>query len=428
MRILFCHPEFWLGGGEAVVFDMILTLRESGHIVYLATGHCDQFWVEKLQRNVDEMICSAVSTAGDYFHGMLYVAMKAWFKWGRIFDLIMLDASPGAAPLLKLLFQRKIFYYCHFPYQFMLPKSGIGAFLMFVEMRIIEAWCLSYCDIVSTNSRYTTRVVHRHLAGMTNRNCKLLYPAVPNVTVKECPTDAWSSLSLPKVYFLSLNRYWPDKRIDIALSAFASFQYALPARGVIDTISNLSPSKEKKATLKAPFFTYCHLERLRKLVDKNLWNSVSLVVAGSVEKRMPISVQVVEQLHRMAEDLDISNKVVFLQNITGQEKVQLLNHCLALLYTSPMEHFGITPIEAGHFGKPVVAVDSCGCKETINNGSTGLLVEFSPQGFADAMAKLLLASKEELEKYAANCKQWIESTFSLNVFKKTFFNHLELID
>ncbi|KHJ49192.1 glycosyltransferase, group 1 family protein [Trichuris suis] len=406
MRILFCHPEFWLGGGEAVVFDMILALRERGHIVHLATGHCDPFWVEKLERNVDEMICSAVTMAGDYFHGMQYVALKAWFKWGRIFDLIMLDACPGAAPLLKLLFRRRIYYYCHFPYQFMLPTSRVDAFLMSIEMRIIEAWCLSFCDFVSTNSRYTStisafansynrfiftaaQVAHRHLAGMTNRNCKLLYPAVPNVTVDGRLMDAKSSLSLPKVYFLSLNRYWPDKRVDIALSAFG---------------------------------------HLRKLVNESVWNSISLVVAGSVEKRLSTSLQVVEQLQRMAEELDISSKVVFLQNITAQEKTHLLSHCLALLYTSPMEHFGITPIEASHFGKPVIAVDSCGCKETINNGSTGLLVEFSPQGFANAMAKLLLASKDELEEYAANCEQWIQSTFSLNVFKNTFFNHLELID
>uniref|UniRef100_A0A5S6QHJ2 Alpha-1,3/1,6-mannosyltransferase ALG2 n=1 Tax=Trichuris muris TaxID=70415 RepID=A0A5S6QHJ2_TRIMR len=389
MRILFCHPEFWLGGAEAVVFDIILALKEKGHSVYLATGHCDQFWLEKLQCNVDDMLCSVVSMAGDWFHGMQFVVWKAWLKWGRIFDLVVLDACPGAAPLLKLLFRRRIYYYCHFPYRMMIPRNRIDGLLLFIEMWIIEPWCLSFCDAVSTNSLYTTRIVHRYLPGMTNRNCKLLYPAVPSVTVNGRPTDVSASSSFKKVYFLSLNRYWPDKRIDVALSAFGN---------------------------------------LRNLVDTSLWNSVSLVVAGSVERRLVASLKCKDQLHRMARDLGIEGKVIFLENITTEEKAHLLAHCRALVYTPPMEHFGIIPIEAAHFGKPVIAVNSCGCKETVNSGSTGLLVELSPQGFAIAMASLLIASKDELEKYSASCRQWIDSTFSLTVFKKSLFYQLELMN
>ena len=58
---------------------------------------------------------------------------------------------------------------------------------------------------------------------------------------------------------------------------------------------------------------------------------------------------------------------------------------LAVLFTSLNEDWGMVPLEAMGFGKPVIAVNRGGPRESILHGETGLLVEPDPQAFAEAM-------------------------------------------
>ena len=54
---------------------------------------------------------------------------------------------------------------------------------------------------------------------------------------------------------------------------------------------------------------------------------------------------------------------------------------LCLLYTPMEEHFGIVPLEAMSVGTPVIAVDSGGPKETVENKETGFLCSSSSKVF-----------------------------------------------
>jgi alpha-1,3/alpha-1,6-mannosyltransferase len=54
---------------------------------------------------------------------------------------------------------------------------------------------------------------------------------------------------------------------------------------------------------------------------------------------------------------------------------------LCLLYTPTEEHFGIVPLEAMSAGTPVIAVDSGGPKETVDNEVTGFLCTSSSEVF-----------------------------------------------
>ncbi len=66
----------------------------------------------------------------------------------------------------------------------------------------------------------------------------------------------------------------------------------------------------------------------------------------------------------------------------------LYARCTAFLFTPFNEDLGITPIEAMAAGKPVIAVNRGGPRETILDGRTGLLVPDTPEAFAASMLRL----------------------------------------
>ena len=57
----------------------------------------------------------------------------------------------------------------------------------------------------------------------------------------------------------------------------------------------------------------------------------------------------------------------------------LLRKSICLVYTPVNEHFGITPLEAMFFSRPVIACNNGGPCETIEHGITGLLVDGTAQ-------------------------------------------------
>ncbi|KRZ33317.1 Zinc metalloproteinase nas-38 [Trichinella pseudospiralis] len=171
MRVLICHPEFWFGGAESVVFDAIQAFNSRNYSVYLVTGHCDSYWLDKLKNSV------------------------------------------------------------------------------------------------------TAHYVNRCFPWISNRICSVHYPAIPIVTT-QCSNAAKYEYceTLPTNYFLSLNRYWPEKRVDIAIEAFT----------------------------------------------------------GSVEERIDASVNCRNELIKLAKLKNIEDKVIFLQNVSSEEKVQLLSRCIGV--------------------------------------------------------------------------------------------------
>ncbi len=80
----------------------------------------------------------------------------------------------------------------------------------------------------------------------------------------------------------------------------------------------------------------------------------------------------------------------FLPSFTDAQRTSLLAACVAVVYTPQNEHFGIVPLEAMAAGRPVLAVNSGGPRESVVDGQTGFLREPQPQAFADAMGRLLV--------------------------------------
>jgi glycosyltransferase involved in cell wall biosynthesis len=113
-----------------------------------------------------------------------------------------------------------------------------------------------------------------------------------------------------------------------------------------------------------------------------------LVVAGMVdEKSRPY-------LARLQEASESRDDVEFIQNPTDVELFDLYDRCHTVLFTPPNEDWGIVPLEAMAFAKPVIAVARGGPAESVVDGVTGFLCRDTPDAFAAAMT--VLQSNEAL--------------------------------
>ena len=70
---------------------------------------------------------------------------------------------------------------------------------------------------------------------------------------------------------------------------------------------------------------------------------------------------------REAKRLSHRKSITFLPSISSSRKDRYSWNLYALLYTPMEEHFGIVPLEAMSASTPVIAVDSGGPKETVEN-------------------------------------------------------------
>lgn len=69
-----------------------------------------------------------------------------------------------------------------------------------------------------------------------------------------------------------------------------------------------------------------------------------------------------------------------LRSISSELKCSLIAACSALIYTPSFEHFGIVPIEAMYLGRPVIAINAGGPRETVVDQKTGFLCSIPNNG------------------------------------------------
>lgn len=81
----------------------------------------------------------------------------------------------------------------------------------------------------------------------------------------------------------------------------------------------------------------------------------------------------------------------FLGWVDDARMADLIGRAIAVLYVPRDEDFGISAVEAMAAGKPVIAVDEGGLRESVLDGRTGLLLEADPEPGAIAAAVTQLA-------------------------------------
>ena len=134
------------------------------------------------------------------------------------------------------------------------------------------------------------------------------------------------------------------------------------------------------------------------------------------------------RLEAMAGQFGLDHRVEFRGRIGTEELIEAYRRCAVFAMPSRVdthprkvwtgEGFGIVYLEAAACGRPVIAGTEGGAPEAIIPGKTGFLVDpRSPEAIADSLA-MLLADPAEADKMGRAGRLWVETNFSIEVFRE----------
>jgi len=246
-----------------------------------------------------------------------------------------------------------------------------------MPMDLLEEITTGMADVIVVNSNFTRGVFERTFTRVRTKPA-IVYPCADvakfDEMIQSLKTTKEPLLKLPndRSFFLSINRFDPNKKITLAIEA-------------LSLLLNSMPNKN---------FDY------------------QLIVAGGYDPSVSHNVNYLKELQALADRLKLSHEllskedrikrwstanIVFLTDITEIQKIQLLKTSLSILYTPSNEHFGIVPVEAMLSQCPVIAQNNGGPLESITTDTKyGILCNSDPKEFFQAMQKF--ANDKELAK------------------------------
>ncbi|CAG7733171.1 unnamed protein product [Allacma fusca] len=368
-RIAFIHPDLGLGGAERLIVDAAMGLKSRGYDVAIFTGYHDRN--HAFPETVNGSL--KVVSVGHWIPRSIFgrgVALMSYFKmtctalYLHLFsffmpDVVVCDQVSACIPFLKIprLFfsYPQVLFYCHYPDQLLTTRQTFLKALYRKPLDFIEEITTSWADKIVVNSKFTRGVFSKTFTRI-KITPDVLYPSINSNLFDEVlrsGTTEKSNLNLPNCrhLFVSLNRFEPKKNIALAIRAMTKLKSCL--------------------------------------TGSDYWNDCHLVIAGGYDPRLESCVQYLEELKNLVQKEGLTNHVSFVLSPKDADKITLLSQCLALVYTPSEEHFGIVPLEAMYLGKPVIAVDSGGPRETVVDSSTGFLCPAIESHFGVAMARIV---------------------------------------
>jgi glycosyltransferase involved in cell wall biosynthesis len=120
----------------------------------------------------------------------------------------------------------------------------------------------------------------------------------------------------------------------------------------------------------------------------------------------PGTKDLINNLKKRAEELEISDKLTFWNFVTDRKKFELLERAHVLINPSVHEGWGLVNIEANAVGTPIVAYNVHGIRDSVQNGKTGILVEKGD--YRSLAQELLKLVKDEVryKRFQENAKKW----------------------
>jgi glycosyltransferase involved in cell wall biosynthesis len=109
------------------------------------------------------------------------------------------------------------------------------------------------------------------------------------------------------------------------------------------------------------------------------------------------------------------SNITLFNNISDNKLYELYANCLATIFMARDEDYGLIPIEGMAAGKPCIAVDEGGCKETVVNGKTGFLIKATEDNIINAVKKLDINKAKEMKD---DCLIWVKNFETEICFKQ----------
>lgn len=144
--------------------------------------------------------------------------------------------------------------------------------------------------------------------------------------------------------------------------------------------------------------------------EANLDN-FKLVLAGSGQEP-----EFIEELEEMSNE-----KIEIETDVSGERWNELYSNAYSVLFLAEKEDWGIIPVEAASFSKPIIAVDEGGPQESVKDNETGFLIEANSEAIAEKMSFLADRPekvKEMGEKAKEHSKQYSWNNFSQKLDEK----------
>jgi glycosyltransferase involved in cell wall biosynthesis len=157
------------------------------------------------------------------------------------------------------------------------------------------------------------------------------------------------------------------------------------------------------------YLSTCRLDKIKR---------VDLAIAAFL--KMPTKKLVIAsdgpEKEKLVELAKNAKNIAFLGYISEQKLRELYGSCIATLYLSYKEDFGIVPIESMSAGKPCIATNDGGFKETILHKKTGYLVD-NPEAVEEIVKAVIYVNRAKSMKMRKDCEKQA-SLFGLDVFIK----------
>nr|SVE72937.1 EOG090X069M [Ceriodaphnia reticulata] len=359
VKVVFLHPDLGIGGAERLVVDAALALQSKGHQVHIITsyhdsGHC-------FPETKDGTIPATVS--GNWLPRSIFgkfLALCAYIRmiWAALYTVFASDMQPQVffcdqvsmcIPVLRLFTKVPVLFYCHFPDLLLASHRTYVQKIYRAPLDWLEEKTTGLATTTVVNSHFTAGVFCDTFKSI-GRRPEVLYPSLNFESF-----DQESAFTLSSVIntvkpidfvYLSINRYERKKNLGLAINAF----------GLLKS----------------------------KLYDAQ----IHLIMVGGYDERLLENVEHYEELRSLSTSLNLGDSITFLRSPSNEIKTCLLKNSHTLLYTPDKEHFGIVPLEAMYCQLPVIAVNSGGPLETVEDHQTGYLCHPTAEEFAERMQYL----------------------------------------
>ena len=180
-----------------------------------------------------------------------------------------------------------------------------------------------------------------------------------------------------KIYDLLEEKAWNEFDHILVNSSTTKARIMRKSLAHEDKLSVLNPGADIEENQEGEFQKYfLYPSRFRRYKRQDLaiktfkeadLEDFKLVLAGSNQEP-----EFVEELREMIDEED---NIEIKTDLPDNEWKELYRNCYSVLFLAEKEDWGIIPIEAGSHGKPTIAVNEGGPKESVLEDETGLLVD-----------------------------------------------------